>query len=92
MGSDAYIAAAAAKALRKRAANLAPLLERAVVKEIEVPLFQESRRRPSGGHLRVTMKLRQPLQGDDIRSIQRQMLVLDLLDVYLHMVIKHTKK
>jgi hypothetical protein len=64
----------------KACADLAPLLERAVVKEIEVPLFQESRRRPSGGHLRVTMKLRQPLQGDDIRSIQRQMLVLDLLN------------
>ena len=63
--------------LGKACADLAPLLEKSVLNEIEVPIFQESRRRPSGGHLCVTMKLRQPLQGEDVRSIQRETLVLE---------------
>ena len=63
--------------LGKACTDLLPLLERSVVKETQVPLFQESRRQPSGGYLLVTMKLRHPLKGEDVRSIQRQVLVLE---------------
>lgn len=64
------------KCVGKACAELAPLLSQSVLKAIDLPLYQESRRQPTGGSLRVTMKLRKPLQGDDIRSVKRNVLVL----------------
>jgi hypothetical protein len=59
----------------KAECSLATMLNKSTAPKLQLPLFLEERRKPVGGHLVVSMKMRKPLQGKDVREIQRKMLV-----------------
>jgi len=63
--------------ISKAEGSLSTLLTNGWMNKILLPLFAEDRRKPMGGSLVVSLKLKEPLIGKDVREIKRSMLVFN---------------
>jgi hypothetical protein len=63
--------------ISKAECSLSTLVNKTSMNKILLPLFAEDRRKPMGGSLVVSLKLKEPLIGKDVREIKRSMLVFN---------------